>query len=346
MQLGEVRNVYEQDGPFATVYMEARSPAEDAEQQIRLRWDDLKGRLADAGTDDEVLLALENAVIVEDIGEVQNNGRVLVANSSGVLLHEDWDAALGAGDAVHYTAQPELGPYVRERARSVRLLVAIADRTGATVRRVTAAEQHVLNEHAEDAVSRATDESVHKPREGAMSHKQIQRRADEAVKKNVREVADYLEQVASSWRPDLVVIAGEVQGRKALRDELPEALHTISREAERGGTDDEGAEEALAEELRTIADDFAAERSQELTERFEHAKAHDLAAEGAEAVARAAQMGAIETLLFEYERSAVDEAKVLSTSVQGDAQLGLLEDSVADAVAAVLRFEAPAEING
>ncbi|MDN6637463.1 MAG: hypothetical protein L0L05_03835, partial [Yaniella sp.] len=217
MQLAEVRNLYDQDGPFATVYLEGRAPAADAEHQVRLRWDDLRGRLEKDGAGEETVTALEKAVMVEDITEVQNNGRVLVANASGVLLNADWDAAIGAGDAAHFTQEPELGAFARERARSVRMLVAIADRTGATIRRVVAAEEHELDEQAERNVTEAANASVHKPREGALSHKQIQRRADEATKQNLREVAEHLDETSAKWHPDVVVLAGEVQGRNELR---------------------------------------------------------------------------------------------------------------------------------
>lgn len=344
MQLAEVRNIYDQDGPFATIYLEGRAPASDAEHQVRLRWDDLRTRLEQAGAPDETVMALEDAVIVDDIAEVQSNGRVLVANASGVLLNADWDAALGAGDAAHFAQEPELGAFARERARSVRMLVAIADQTGATIRQVVAAEEHELDEQAERNVTDAANASVHKPREGALSHKQIQRRADEATKHNLREVAKYLDETATKWHPDVVVLAGEVQGRKELVGELSEALHDIAREAESGGTDDAAAEETLAEELRSIASDVANARSQELTERYEYAAAHDQAVEGADKVARAAEMGAVETLLLEHNRSAADEAKVLGASVKVDAQIGLLNTQVEDAVAAVLRFEAPDEL--
>lgn len=344
MQLHEVRSVYDAHGPFATVYLEGRSPAEDAPQQIRLRWDDLKGRLTAAGADDKIVESLEHSVIVEDIGEVQNNGRVLVANSSGVLLNEDWDAAIGAGDAAHFTQEPELGAFARERGRSVRMLVAIADRTGATVRRVVVAQEHDLDERGERNVSQADDESVHKPRQGALSHNQIQRRADEATKQNVREVADQLDEIAAKWQPDVVVVAGEVQGRNALKDELSDKLQALLREADSGGTDDNAAEEALAHQLRSMASDVASDRIQRLTERFEQAKAHNQAVEGSREVVRAAELGAVETLLFEYDRSAADEAQVLAASVRVDAQFGLLETDVKDAVAAILRFEAPDEV--
>lgn len=206
------------------------------------------------------------------------------------------------------------------------------------------AEEHEVDELGEQNVTDAAEGSVHKPREGALSHNQIQRSADEATKQNLREVAERLDEIATQWSPDLVVLAGEVQGRTELGEELSEALSDIARDAESGGTDDDAAEEALANELRTIASDVATERAQELTERFEYATAHNEAVEGAERVARAVQMGAVETLLLEYSRPATNEAEVLGASVRIDAQLGLLESRVHDGIAAVLRFEAPEEL--
>lgn len=339
MDLQSIRHLYDATGPFVTVYLEGRSPAEDAAQQVRLRWDSLRRQLAEAGADDETLSALDAAVVVEEITEVQTDGRVLVATAAGVLLDEHWDAAVGAGDAAHFTEEPELGAYVREAARSVRLLVAIADQHGATVRRIVAADQHALDQKGAQDVGSESGESVHKPREGAFSHSQIQRRADEAVKQNVRGVADRLDEITRQWRPDLLVLAGEVQGRTALRDEISPALSEIQREAERGGLEDRNGEDALAEELRTLAAEVASERSRSDGERLHQAEAHDLAAEGVHAVARALEMGAVDTLLLNYEQPAVDEATLLAGSARTDARVGVVDTAMTDAVGALLRFE-------
>lgn len=340
MQLSDIREVYDSQAPFATVYLEGRSPAEDAQHQVRLRWEELRRRLAEAGAAEAVLASLDDAVLGSESGEVQSNGRVLVADSTGVVLDEAWDAAVGAGDAAHLTDEPELGAFVRERERSARLLVAIADQHGAVVRQVAVSESHAVDNRNENSVQRDS-ESVHKPREGALSHKQIQRRADEAVKQNVREVAEHLDAVAKAWKPDRVVLAGEVQGRTALRDELPAALQNEYVEIDAGGVSDDGAEEALADELRRIAAELSDNSAAQRADQLESAKAHGLAVEGAEAVQRALEMGAVETLLLEYDRPAAGEASILAASVRTDAAASLVDSQVDDAVAAILRYEVP-----
>lgn len=341
MRLQAVREVYEADGPLATVYMEGRSPAEDAEKQVRLRWDDLRGRLSEAGASQDVLTALDEAILDERFGEVQADGRVLVAGADGVLLNEPWDAALGAGDAAHLTGEPELGPFIREWARSVRLLVAIVDQDRAVVRREVAVADREHTAGPEEVVDPDTVESVSKPRGQALSHKQIQRRADEAVEQNARGIAEHLQSVAKHWQPDALVLAGEVQGRTAVQDALPEALGRICHQTESGGTVDEAAEEALTTALRELAGDVAAEREDHHRERFEEAKAQNRAVEGSRAVGQAADMGAVDTIFFGDGEPPEDDGGLLAACARTDAHAQVLDGSVADGVAAVLRFELP-----
>lgn len=346
MQLNTLKSVFDSTPPFAAVYLEGRSPAEDAGHQLRLRWDDLRGRLEADGAGQRTLEAMDEALIGdgEDITEVHTDGRVLVADAKKILIDEPWDVALGSGDSAHLAEVPQLGPYVRERARSARLLVAVADQEGAVVRRVVLAEGLDAEANTETVVEGAGDGSVHKPREGALSHRQIQRRADEVVKQNARSVAEHLGKVASRWRPDALVLAGEIQGRTALADELPADLQEILRIAENGGVGDDGAEQALAEDLQLITRRLSAGRSQEQTDRFEEARAQNRTAEGSDAVALAAQMGAVETLLLHSETQARNEASLIAAAAGVDADVALTRAELPDHVAAILRFEAPAEI--
>lgn len=348
MQLNQLRHIYEAEGPCATVYLEARSPSEDAEHQVRLRWDDLKSQLADAGTHEEALSALESAIITEDIGGVQAEGRVLVADRSGLLLEEHFDAAAGTGDRAVFGEPAELGAYIRERLRAVRVLVAIADQESAVLRRLVLTASDVHAEGAEEHVSGSAGESVHKPRQNALKHKQIQRTADEAAKRNLREVSERLRSVAAAWRPDVIAVAGEVQGRKLLLEELPHELKEVADELEAGGgipsgSADEGVEHALAEELGTLARTITIERARTHTERYGEARSAGRSAEGADRVRAAARLGAVDTLLLRYDRRAEDEDELLGAAAGVDAAVGLVGTEVEGDVAAVLRYEAPVE---
>ncbi|MBB5158458.1 baeRF2 domain-containing protein [Saccharopolyspora phatthalungensis] len=340
MELTDLRKVYQHEGPFATVYLEGRSPGDDAAGQIRLRWKSLRERLLAEGASQGAVEAIASELERGTPGEEQANGRVLVATESGVVLDERWDAALGAGDDAHWGVLPELGAYVRERARSVRELVVIADQEGAQVRQEVVAEYHEPHELDAEIVEGSADEGVHKPRGGALSHNRIQRRADEAVGRNAKDIAAHVSAVATEFRPGVVVLAGEVQARTAVREELPAQLAELIIETDRGGRDENASEEALVEELLRIAHEAEARRAERTAGQLAAGLAHDRAVAGHKEVARAAEMGAVETLLLESDIPASREAFLLNVCAETSAAVTLVPDGtgLTDGVGALLRF--------
>jgi hypothetical protein len=340
MQLSRLRPVYDDQGPFATVYLESRSPAEDAPTQTRLRWQDLRKQLDDEGADTAALDAVESALVGEKAGEIQADGRVLVANRGGLILDVPWDAVLGMGDTACWTAAPELGAYVREKARSVRLLVAVAEHQGAVVRQELANSEHT-DQGPSETFKKASWHRIHKPRAQGFAHARIQRSVDESIEYNARAIVDHLSQVAATFDPDVLVLAGEVQTRKAIRDVLPTDLAKLCTEGERGGTDDEAAEEALGEELERIAAEHSERRAEEQRNQFEEAKAHGLACEGRKTVAQAAELGAVDTLLLDYATPGDDEAELLRDCAAIDAKADLVDATMSQNVGALLRFSLP-----
>lgn len=340
MELARLRHVYEYDGPFATVYLEGRSPSEDAAHQTRLRWEALREKLADQDAAESALEAIDSALQNAESGEAQGNGRVLVATEAGLVLDEAWDAALGTGDAAHWTVLPELGAYVREEARSVRMLVAVVDQEGAKVRQEVVATEHVAREVEDETVQGTATEGVHKPRGGALAHKQIQRRADEALERNAEDVVARLNTISARFRPAVLVLAGEVQARTAIREQLPGELSGIMVETDAGGRDDNASAESLNEQLRQIAGDHSARNAQSRQDQLNEGLAHGHAVHGGEAVAQAAEMGAVDTLLLQDEATAAREAFLIKTCAGIDSRAGLAakDANLNDGIGALLRF--------
>ena len=340
MELTRLRSVYKAEGPFATVYLEGRTPGEDAEKQMRLRWQALREGLEQAEEAPAAVLdELETSLLADKAGEEQANGRVLVANEAGVVLEEPWDAALGSGDQAYWSMLPQLGSYVRERTRAVRMLVVVADRNQAHIRRVVAAQQHDPRQMQSESVSGDAAEDVHKPRGGALSHNQIQRRAEETVKHNTKQIAERLRSIASTFRPRAILLASEVQARSALREVLAEPFSDLCIDTEGGMA----SEEALAEELGSLAQQLSERDSESTAEKLDKQLAHDGAVQGDPLVARAAEMGAVDTLLFEQSAPAAREAFLLKTCVETNSELALLPAGIGlpDGVAATLRFPLP-----
>lgn len=349
MQLATLRDIYEAEEPLATVYMQALPVSADAEHEVRLRWDALRRQLADAGAHQETLDALDETIMdTEAFGAVQAEGRVLVAGRDGLLLDEDFDATGEEGDQAVLAPVAQLGDYLRQRLRSVRALVVLADQERATIRREVFTSTDVLDSGRETQVEGSSYETVHKPREGALHHRRMQQRSEDAAGQNIRDISEKVRKIAAKWKPDVVAVAGEVQGRKLLLDEFPPELAEIAREVEAGGgissgSADQNAEDSLAEELATLARHLTIERVREETERFGNAQGNNLAVEGAENVRRAVQLGAVDTLLLRYDQPAEDEDSLLRASAKIDASVALVGTSVAENVAAILRYEAPVD---
>lgn len=343
MQLAALRTVFAEPGPFATLYLEARPPSEDSDTQLRLRWSDLRQQLEPAGAPDDVLDALQDRIFDAKPAEAQSDGRVLAATEGGVVFERDWDASLGAGDSAHWAQLPELGAYVREAARAVRALVIITDQHGAAIRQQRITPERHRRELTANDIEGDSVAGVHKPRGGGVSHNQVQRRAEEAVARNAGEIAEAARKIAASFYPHVVVLAGEVQGRSAMRHELPGEMSKLVVETDRGGGDRHSVEDTLIEDLVGIADQIHTDGQRDYSETLGARRARGEATDGHGNVAAAAEIGAVDTLLFEDQSPAVREAFLLQACAGIDADFALLPagSGITDGVAALLRFPLP-----
>ncbi len=340
MHLSPLRHVYGRQGPFATVYLESRPPAEDANEQFRLRWKALRERLQSWAANEDAVRALDDALSGATPREAQVDGRVLVADDSGVVLDEQWDAARGTGDTAHWTNVPELGAYVREQARAVRELVVLVDQEGAQVRRTVVAEQHEPRSVDSEVVEGSARTGVHKPRGQALSHKHIQRHADENLGRNAKDIASRVSDLAAGFAPDVLVLAGVPEARTKLREVLPPDLGQILTETERSGRSGGDSEEVLSQELVTTAQNANEHLRSDNAARLEAGLAHGNSAQGAERVAQAAEMAAIDTLLFEDGAEVERESSLLKACAETDSHLSLVPagTGLPDGVGALLRF--------
>lgn len=351
MDLTALQSIYNHDGPFATVYLEGRPSGEDARQELRLRWKALRERLQREDAPEAPLTAIDSALEASLSGEEQADGRILVANSDGVMLHAPWDAAIGSGDNAVWQELPEVGPYLREQSRAVRVLLVVASQVSARVRQEVIAPQHQPRELAEEDVA-ATDiehprgqggeqrHMVHKPRGQAESQGRIQRRADEATKAYGKEINDELQTITAEFQPHVVLLAGETKGREAARAELTDELARLVTETDRGGEGAGDSESALTDELLRTAAQVRQNQEEQRRQSWSAAMAHELAAEGAGDVAHAAEQGAVETLLFAPGTPATRESFLIKMCAKTDAGVDLVtaDTELRDNVGAILRY--------
>lgn len=344
MNHNHLRTVYESGGPYATVYLEGRTPSADAETQLRLRWSELRDQLSESGAGESLLESIDAIILVDEPTEVHTDGRTIVANSGGVLLDEHWDAALGDGDAAHYGDVPELGAYLRQECRQFDVVLVIAGQDGAAVRELSVTPDRERTENESVHVTGDNDEDINKPRRGAYSHNQIRRRVDEIIKANARSVSDFVDRLITENAPDAVVLAGEVQGRTVVKTELSVRAEELLHEISEGGNDDDGAEEAIDVAVRTLVTRLAGEREAENSERLAESKAHDRAVEGHAEVAKAVERGAVAALLLDDAEAAEGEADIIAQAVLSSAEIGLSHEPMPEGIAAILRYDVGAAL--
>ncbi|MQA15158.1 MAG: hypothetical protein GEV09_13595 [Pseudonocardiaceae bacterium] len=303
MDLGTLRDALTHPGPVATVYLEARSPSEDAAAQVDLRWRDLLDQLKSQGADEDTLAALREVPEHGREGWQQGSGHVVVAVSDGVLFAAPVDAALGAGDWASWAPLPRLEDYARARSRATRQLLVLADQEGATVHQLTVAAHTGTRELASEQVEGGSLHSPHKPRGGGVTHT----RAEEASYRNADDVVAHLREAVSRFRPEALVLAGEVQGRQALRHEFPDQWADFTVETGSGGGRSGMIDEQLTSELYEIAGRIEAERAGATVERFHSGLPERNSVEGLAATVHAASTGAVETLLVEHDAPVIGQ---------------------------------------
>ncbi|MHC1560181.1 baeRF2 domain-containing protein [Actinomycetospora sp. C-140] len=298
MDLSRTREIFERPGPFATVYLEAVQAGENSAKQVELRWRDLQNQLQQQGADDKTIAALDDELGDDRAGSLTEVGRVLVASADGVLFDDEVEAVGAAGDVAIWSPLPELGRYYRSQSSSVRTLLAIVDQTGGDLYELVAAYETGARELDEQHISGSAVENVHKAREGGNAHKQRQRRHEKATYQNAEEVVAGLRSAASSFRPQVLALAGEVQGRQAVRSQLPTELSEITQELDAGSRAAGASESALEDELLRVAGTIATGEEGRVREQLLEGKAHANAVEGLEPVLEAARTGAVDTLVL------------------------------------------------
>ncbi|KAA9149328.1 hypothetical protein FPZ12_043455 [Amycolatopsis acidicola] len=281
MQTTTLRPLVDASGPFTAVYFEDSHETEDAAKQLELKWRDLRERLAAQDAPENSLDALESAVRGSP-PPVGRSGRALLAAGGKVVVDEQLDEP-PAEPLARVSELPYVLPLTRYAEPGIKHVVATLDQVNATV---VAYDEHGEAVSADDVEGR--DHPVHQARGGGPAPHDMQPRVEETVRQNAREIAEDITKVADRVGAEMVLLAGEIQGRRAVHEELPKRIQEIAREVTH--TD-------VVEELVTATKQ---RRRDSVLERFraELGRETGLAVEGLEAVTTALIEGNVETLLI------------------------------------------------
>jgi peptide subunit release factor 1 (eRF1) len=286
----ELQQVVQASGPFASVYLDASHGTADATHQNELRWHAARSELASRGADESTIDAV-GAVLLDEHPVVGDAGRAVVAAHGTVLVDEVLPLPPRA-DVVRYSDLPYLVPLLAMAAPDVPYVVAVADKVGARLHAVDRSGVEVA-----DQTVRGEDHPVHQVGGGGQAHRSIENRAEEIVRRNARDVAEQVTKLVERVGARLVVLAGEVQGRSAVRTALPGHVERLVTELDLDAAAiDERPEQLARGVARLLAEDRAADEVAAV-DRLHTGAAHGTAREGLGPVLAALRAGQVETLL-------------------------------------------------
>lgn len=252
----ELTRLFDASGPFVTAYLTSEPAVENAPIVERQRWKSLRRELTERGATPSAIDAIDSHVgFAHTLGECL----AVVANGRDVLHVEHWPDP-PARDHARWALLPAIIPLIELRQASPPHVVALVDRRGADL--IAAGPDGDRVEEVEGAGFPIT--KVHA---GGWSERRYQQRAENTWERNAAEVAAELERLARDTRAAVVVIAGDVRARAALRRDLPSWLDGLVHEISGGrapGTD----EDTEASDIARLVATATAEQTVDLLRKY------------------------------------------------------------------------------
>lgn len=292
MDLSFLKPLYQQPGPYASVYADLTRTTEDASKAAVLRWRALRADLEAQGAPSETLRAIERTVDGE-LADRRSEGLVVFARGGEVVSAERLPGPPRAPFA-RVGPLPHVLPYLAERGDRVPHLVAVVDRRGGEIDCVSA-----TGAHRRIQVEGDEDYPVRKVKAGDWNQSRFQRSAENVWKANAKKVGREIDKAARRCGAEAVVIAGDVRARNAVLEEISEGVLEHTVESDRNiSVSDPG----LDEELSRVLDLKRTEHVMAVAERFDRELANgQRAVAGLPATVEAVRRGQVESLLLDED---------------------------------------------
>ncbi|HEY6749406.1 MAG TPA: Vms1/Ankzf1 family peptidyl-tRNA hydrolase [Mycobacteriales bacterium] len=333
-------------GPFATAYLDATRSKELGPQEVDKRWRALRAELAEQGADEATLAAMDDAVGGHpDVPG--DHGQVLVG-AGGRLLYDIALPEVPRRETASWSPLPDLMPALAQLGARVPYVLALVDRTGADV-------TVVGPDHSSEETQTVKGDTypIRKVGVGGWAHLRYQHRAEDLWEANARQVAEVIESAVHRGRTRLVVLAGDVRAREALRKNLDERSAELVVELQTGGRAEGIDEEKLDAEVDSVVARAALDADQAVLDRFAeaHGRAESgvgdvLAATGIPDTVAALRQAQVDTLLIVDDPSSDATAWIgpepvhLALTAEELTELGVTEPVQARLDAALVRAAA------
>ncbi|MGQ5265258.1 baeRF2 domain-containing protein [Micromonospora sp. ZYX-F-536] len=299
MKLRFLRPLFDQPGPWASVYLDASRAGENADHEMELRWRALREDLTDQGVDAATLDALDGAVRDRPT-QPGRYGLALFACAGQVALVEPMPAP-PPSDEAQYGPLPHVMPLLAQRRAEVPHVRVLADRTGGDLDAITA-----------DGTPRQRtvegDETfpLRKVQVGGWSHRRYQQAAEVSWERNAGDVAAATVDLAESIDAEVIVVGGDVRAAQLFVERIPVRWRdrTVRTDA---GSRHAGADNAALEDVTVQAIAEVTDRhTRDIIDRYRAQAGDGSAPTGLAEVVAGLQRGQIDTVLLVNDASSTD----------------------------------------
>jgi hypothetical protein len=298
MNLARVQELLAHSGPYTTVHADVSRNSEDARQALDARWTTIRHDLEHHGFEEKRLGEVEERLRrpSEYDGEVR---RTLVLSEDDVLLDEDQPGHHHWPETVDHGALPDLSAWLSQADREIPFVLVVADRVGGDISAHSAASRPATSE----ASVSGYDHWIRKIPGGGWAHRRIQETAEDRWQKNAREVADAVESMVRSHRPEVVMLAGEERARSEVSAALEEASTPMTVwQLTSGGRAAGSDEDAMWEEIAGGLGQIEGRRDAELSARLDEVRGRgEGGAFGMEEVLQMLTQARVERLVLDLE---------------------------------------------
>jgi peptide chain release factor subunit 1 len=290
MHADRFRPLVEVTGPFVSVYFEDTHDTADADAQLDARLRDIRKHLEDASVDTAVIAAIDAAVHAKH-PPVGRSGRGLIASGTRIVIDQHL-AVPPVSTIVRVSELPYILPVIEHGIPHTSYLLVAVDGNGGDI------SLHDNGRYGSRTVE-GSAYPVHKAHSAdTAGYGGPQGRVEEAVRRNIREVAEHLTKLSDETGADVVFITGEVASRAELLAQLPERVAAKAVQLQGGGRT--GGTDP-GEVAHDIAEEFAKRRRaviEDAVERFNAGHGAGLAIEGLASVTTALRDGSVDTLII------------------------------------------------
>ncbi len=286
MHLNMLRPVYEQAGPWASVYLDTSGSERYASETIDLRWRALREQLEAAQADPRTVDAIE-AAIRRDGPSAGEGGRAFFARDGAVgFAHPLTQPPVV--DMASWSLRPHTAALVRALGEHLQWVRADVHHTGGTLTGQDGSKVQIRGDSPDDVTA------------GSFSLARDQRATAQDWDRTSDDIAAAVAAMVDQNHADVIVLSGDIQARELVINRLPPLLAgkvvEVDYESPTAGHD------AVLDQATTAAVASVAETTrQAMIERFRNGFGDGNSVRGLAAVADAARERRLEVLVLGAE---------------------------------------------